>query len=81
MNGGLVILHRQKRFVGFNRDSKSLDSDLHRKYIDGGHVAAYMKVRTIGANYLFDHLLYSVGVIFSRLHFLERYLTIFINVK
>ena len=30
----------------------------------GGHAAAYMKVRTIRAEYLYDHLLYSVGVIF-----------------
>lgn len=33
-----------KRFAGINRDDKQLDADVHRRYIFGGHVAAYMRV-------------------------------------
>ncbi|CAL5443953.1 unnamed protein product [Camellia sinensis] len=33
-----------KRFSGFSKDSKQLDAEVHRKYIYGGHVAAYMKI-------------------------------------
>ncbi|KAI8004600.1 hypothetical protein LOK49_LG08G01615 [Camellia lanceoleosa] len=29
---------------GFSKDSKQLDAEVHRKYIYGGHVAAYMKI-------------------------------------
>ncbi|KAJ0809557.1 putative ribosomal protein L5 eukaryotic/L18 archaeal [Helianthus annuus] len=36
--------HSEKRFAGFNKDGKSLDADVHRKYIYGGHVATYMNV-------------------------------------
>jgi len=43
LDGGLDIPHSEKRFAGFSKDSKSLDADVHRKYIYGGHVAAYMK--------------------------------------
>ncbi|KAI3742458.1 hypothetical protein L1987_60141 [Smallanthus sonchifolius] len=42
LDGGLDIPHSEKRFAGFNKDGKSLDADVHRKYIYGGHVAAYM---------------------------------------
>ncbi|THG19419.1 hypothetical protein TEA_029988 [Camellia sinensis var. sinensis] len=31
-----------KRFAGFSKDSKQLDAEVHRKYIYGGHVSAYM---------------------------------------
>lgn len=44
MDGGLDIPHSDKRFAGFSKDSKQLDVDVHRKYIYGGHVAAYMRV-------------------------------------
>ena len=30
-------------FAGFSKDSKQLDTEVHRKYIYGGHVAAYMR--------------------------------------
>ncbi|GKC95373.1 60S ribosomal protein L5, partial [Tanacetum coccineum] len=43
LDGGLDIPHSEKSFVGFSKDNKSLDADVHRKYIYGGHVAAYMK--------------------------------------
>lgn len=44
LDGGLDIPHSEKRFPGFSKESKSLDADLHRKYIYGGHVAAYMQL-------------------------------------
>lgn len=44
LDGGLDIPHSDKRFAGFSKDSKQLDVDVHRKYIYGGHVAAYMRV-------------------------------------
>ncbi|KAG8489521.1 hypothetical protein CXB51_017543 [Gossypium anomalum] len=43
LDGGVDIPHSEKRFAGFNKDSKQLDPEGHRKYIYGGHVAAYMK--------------------------------------
>jgi large subunit ribosomal protein L5e len=45
LDGGLDIPHSDKRFAGFSKDSKQLDAEVHRKYIYGGHVAAYMRVR------------------------------------
>ncbi|TQD80195.1 hypothetical protein C1H46_034249 [Malus baccata] len=42
LDGGLDIPHGEKRFAGFSKDSKQLDAEVHRKYIYGGHVAAYM---------------------------------------
>ncbi|CAN6448728.1 unnamed protein product [Victoria cruziana] len=44
LDGGLDIPHSEKRFAGFGKDQKQLDAELHRKYIFGGHVAAYMKI-------------------------------------
>ncbi|CAI9094393.1 OLC1v1030119C1 [Oldenlandia corymbosa var. corymbosa] len=43
LDGGLDIPHGEKRFAGFDKDSKQLDPETHRKYIYGGHVSAYMK--------------------------------------
>lgn len=45
LDGGIDIPHSDKRFAGFNNDNKQLDPEVHRKYIFGGHVAAYMRVR------------------------------------
>ncbi|KAH7300191.1 hypothetical protein KP509_24G049300 [Ceratopteris richardii] len=42
LDGGLDIPHSEKRFAGFNKEEKSLNAELHRKYIFGGHVADYM---------------------------------------
>ncbi|XP_028065086.1 60S ribosomal protein L5-like [Camellia sinensis] len=42
LDGGLDIPHSDKRFAGFSKDSKKLDAEVHRKYIYGGHVSAYM---------------------------------------
>ncbi|XP_008339345.1 60S ribosomal protein L5 [Malus sylvestris] len=43
LDGGLDIPHSEKRFAGFSKDGKQLDAEIHRKYIYGGHVAAYMR--------------------------------------
>jgi len=43
LDGGLDIPHSDKRFAGFDKEKKELDPEVHRKYIFGGHVAAYMK--------------------------------------
>ncbi|CAO1942640.1 unnamed protein product [Urochloa humidicola] len=43
LDGGLDIPHSDKRFAGFKKDEKSLDAEIHRKYIYGGHVADYMR--------------------------------------
>ncbi|CAI9770928.1 unnamed protein product [Fraxinus pennsylvanica] len=42
LDGGLDVPHSDKRFAGFSKDSKQLDAEVHRKYIYGGHIAAYM---------------------------------------
>eukprot|EP00252_Welwitschia_mirabilis_P013865 TRINITY_DN3063_c0_g2_i1.p1 TRINITY_DN3063_c0_g2~~TRINITY_DN3063_c0_g2_i1.p1 ORF type:complete len:298 (+),score=56.57 TRINITY_DN3063_c0_g2_i1:148-1041(+) len=44
LDGGLDIPHSEKRFPGYNKESKTLDAEIHRKYIYGGHVAAYMQL-------------------------------------
>ncbi|EPS64989.1 hypothetical protein M569_09790, partial [Genlisea aurea] len=44
LDAGIDIPHSDKRFAGFSKDSKQLDAEVHRKYIFGGHVAAYMNV-------------------------------------
>ena len=45
LDGGLDIPHSDKRFAGFKKDDKQLDAEVHRKYIFGGHIASYMRVR------------------------------------
>ncbi|ESQ37050.1 hypothetical protein EUTSA_v10002621mg [Eutrema salsugineum] len=46
LDGGLDIPHSDKRFAGFNKESKQLDAEIHRNYIYGGHVSNYMKLLT-----------------------------------
>lgn len=46
MDGGLDIPHSDKRFAGYKKEDKQLDAEVHRKYIFGGHVAAYMRTLT-----------------------------------
>ncbi|XP_068646782.1 large ribosomal subunit protein uL18-like [Aristolochia californica] len=43
LDGGLDIPHTDKRFAGFKKEDKQLDAEVHRKYVYGGHVAAYMR--------------------------------------
>jgi len=43
-DGGLYIPHSETRFPGYDSESKSLDAEVLRKYIYGGHVADYMRM-------------------------------------
>ncbi|KAK4686385.1 large subunit ribosomal protein L5e, partial [Tremellales sp. Uapishka_1] len=42
-DGGIYIPHNEKRFPGYDPESKSLDAEVLQKYIVGGHVAEYME--------------------------------------
>jgi len=42
-DGGLDIPHNEKRFPGYDRDSKQYDADMHKERIFGGHVGEYME--------------------------------------
>jgi len=42
-DGGLDIPHSNKRFPGFNRDTKIYDAEVHKAHIFGEHVADYMR--------------------------------------
>jgi len=43
VDGGLDIPHSERRFPGFDAETKKFDAAIHRKYIFGTHVADYMK--------------------------------------
>lgn len=43
-DGGLFVPHSEKRFPGYDQETKELDADTLRKYIFGGHVAEYMEI-------------------------------------
>ncbi|KAK3715970.1 60S ribosomal protein L5 [Vermiconidia calcicola] len=42
-DGGLYVPHSEKRFPGYDLESKELDAETLRKYIFAGHVAEYME--------------------------------------
>jgi large subunit ribosomal protein L5e len=42
-DGGLDIPHSNKRFPGYNRDTKSFEADVHKDHILGEHIAEYMR--------------------------------------
>merc|ERR1712000_160645 len=42
-DGGILIPHSDKRFPGYDMESKELDADTLRRYIFGGYVAEYME--------------------------------------
>ncbi|KAJ3570390.1 hypothetical protein NP233_g4433 [Leucocoprinus birnbaumii] len=42
-DGGIYVPHNDKRFPGYDPESKSLDAEVLKKYIFGGHVAEYME--------------------------------------
>jgi large subunit ribosomal protein L5e len=42
-DGGIYVPHNEKRFPGYDQESKELDAETLRKYIFGGHVAEYME--------------------------------------
>lgn len=43
VDGGLNIPHSEKRFPGYNKEKDSLDAEILRSHIFGGHVANYMR--------------------------------------
>jgi len=43
VDGGLDIPHSEKRFPGWDTESKELNADVHRQHILGLHVAEYMR--------------------------------------
>merc|ERR1712038_659471 len=43
VDGGLDIPHSEKRFPGYDSESKELNADVHRQHIFGLHVAEFMK--------------------------------------
>lgn len=43
LDGGLDIPHNEKRFVGYDAESKEYDAEKMRDYIFGKHVAEYME--------------------------------------
>jgi len=64
-DGGIYIPHNEKRFPGYDPESKELDAETLKKYIYGGHVAEYMesleeedeeKFRKVFAKYLEDDI-------------------------
>ena len=42
VDGGLDMPHSEKRFPGYDSESKELNADVHRQHIFGLHVANYM---------------------------------------
>ncbi|KAF7552628.1 hypothetical protein G7046_g7345 [Stylonectria norvegica] len=42
-DGGILVPHSEKRFPGFDIETKELDADVLRNYIFAGHVAEYME--------------------------------------
>ncbi|KJZ78703.1 60S ribosomal protein L5 [Hirsutella minnesotensis 3608] len=42
-DGGILVPHSEKRFPGYDMETKELDAETLRKYIFGGHVAEYME--------------------------------------
>ncbi|KOS20425.1 60S ribosomal protein L5 [Escovopsis weberi] len=42
-DGGIFVPHSEKRFPGYDIETKELDAEVLRKYIYGGHVAEYME--------------------------------------
>lgn len=43
VDGGLDIPHSDKRFPGYDKESKQLNTEILRKHIFGGHIAEFMK--------------------------------------
>lgn len=42
-DGGLFVPHNEKRFPGYDPETKTIDAEVLQKYIVGGHVAEYME--------------------------------------
>jgi large subunit ribosomal protein L5e len=43
-DGGILVPHSEKRFPGYDMETKELDPELLRNYIFGGHVSEYMEL-------------------------------------
>lgn len=43
-DGGILVPHSEKRFPGYDMETKELDAELLRNYIFGTHVAEYMEL-------------------------------------
>eukprot|EP00127_Corallochytrium_limacisporum_P006053 Clim_evm2s218 gene=Clim_evmTU2s218 len=43
-DGGLEVPHSEKRFPGYDPESKEYDAEFHKKLIFGGHVSDYMNM-------------------------------------
>ena len=43
VDGGLAVPHDDRRFPGYDTESKELDAEVHAKYIFSGHVGDYME--------------------------------------
>jgi len=43
-DGGLLVPHNEKRFPGYDKESKELDAEVHKEHIMGEHVAEYMRL-------------------------------------
>ena len=43
-DGGVYVPHNEKRFPGYNAESKEFSADTHKERIFGGHVASYMRL-------------------------------------
>jgi len=44
VDGGIDVPHNNKRFPGYDSESKEFHPDIHRKHIMGQHVAEYMRM-------------------------------------
>lgn len=44
VDGGVNIPHSEKRFVGYDKEKSTVDGEILRQHIFGGHVANYMRI-------------------------------------
>merc|ERR1712013_790840 len=54
VDGGLDIPHSEKRFPGYDAESKELNADVHRAHIFGGHVADYIAILKLSKDLTFS---------------------------
>jgi len=43
-DGGVFVPHNEKRFPGYNTESKEFNADMHKERIFGAHVGSYMRM-------------------------------------
>merc|ERR1712080_400347 len=49
-DGGLLIPHNEKRFPGFDRESKELDAEVHKEHIMGKYEQQFARYIKAGVN-------------------------------